>query len=238
MLKQYAKKKAEPDSADLKDETIIIIDNCPYSRMACEAIVSDITQGDRIMSFECFTDYRLWSLTAGTASGKRRIIFNAASGPYYEMEVVEFLAYFNGVSHPYIYGEMAKCLAHQEGKDNRHGKNVSILLLASKSRPPLYRNALITHYMVKHNPASSMVVVSDFYHMDVGSVRKTLARFIQGKGAAESMKKRGPCFTPNDIRAMNILLSGENIKTASSRHAVGAKTLYTQRAYVLEKLTF
>lgn len=235
MLKKHLTVKAESYSANLSDILVIIIDTCPYSRMACEEILFDIMRGGDILSFECFTDYKLWHQSVGRSSGKKYIIFNSTSVPHYNIDVIEFLEFFNKTSKQFYHNDVSGYVSLNAGS---HGGNDSILLLASKRRPQLYTNALITHYMVKNSPDSAIEVASDFSRMDIGSARKTFTQFIHGKGAAKGNKKRGECFTANDMRAMNILLSGENIKSASYRHAVSDKTLYTQCAHVLEKLTF
>ncbi|MCG3101633.1 hypothetical protein MAQ58_19530 [Enterobacter sp. DRP3] len=235
MLKKYLTESAGLYTANLSGSLVIIIDACPYSRIACEEILFDITRGGDVFSFECFTDYKLWNQSAGRPSGKKHIIFNSASEPYYNLDVVEFLDFFNKTPKPVYHNDVSDYVSLNVGTLQ---ENDSILLLASKRRPQLYRNALITHYMVKNSPASAIEVASDFSRMDIDSARKTFTKFIHGKGAAESKKKRGEYFTPNDMRAMKILLSGENIKSASYRHAVSDKTLYTQCAHVLEKLAF
>lgn len=238
MLKQCLTDKADPDFAELSDELVVIIDSCSYSRIACEEIISDITHRENIVSFECFTDYKLWFHSAGKTSGKKYIIFNATSEAYYSWDVVEFLKHFNEVTPPYYYGEVPEYLKNNE--ENVKSSNITddLLLLVSKRRPQLYMNAIITHYMVKRNPLAPIVVVSDFSKMNIEAAKNTFIRYLKRNGAAEPMKKNKEYFTPNDIRAMNILLSGEVIRTASYRHAVGVKTLYTQRAHVLEKLAF
>lgn len=235
MFNKSTTELADPESDELTDITVIIIDRCSYSRMACEEIVSDITGVRQYYSFECFTDYKLWSEGSGNVLKNRYIVFNAATGPYYDIDVVEFLAYFNAPQRWAYDQENSEC--RDKNQENVAG-NDNILLLVPRSRPLLYRNAIITHYMAKNNLSSSLVVVSDFAEMDIFSVKELLFGFILRTLKTGNLSKIRPYFTNSDLRAMNILLSGDNISAASSRYRVAAKTLYTQCTSVLDKLAF
>lgn len=245
MLKQGIKEKVASTCTKLADVMIIIIDDCAYSRIACESMMAEIAGQSNIFSFECFTDYKLWSGDADLFSQDRFIMFNAASGLFYTNDVVNFLMQFNEASDPCYDKRMVDYMFHEKSNDTvSHIKaKANVMLLTSTRRPQQYRNAIITHYMVKKNPMSAIAVVCDFYEMSVDAVKKLLSRFLHGTSidatyALRALNKSKRHFTANDIRAMNILLSGESIRAASSRYYLAEKTLYSQCVNVLDKLTF
>ncbi|WP_414455277.1 hypothetical protein [Enterobacter quasiroggenkampii] len=204
--------------------TIIIIDSCTYSRIACADILFRMYSETPIFSFECFTDFKLWDLQqVGRGSGPYYIIFNAAVGPFYTTDVQEFLIYENE--------------ARQYASSPTH-----ILMLTSRSRPLIYPSEIMTHYMIKTNVCASMAVISSFLRLKVSIFRWLLTIFIsEGADAVNRLF----CHRDSDVkdfslcefRAMMMLMSGESVETVASRHRVAVKTLYTQRSQVLEKLT-
>lgn len=202
--------------------TVIIIDSCFFTRISCEEMVSCIVDKMSVFSFECFTDYKLWSEANLAISQKRNVIFNAASGLFYEKDAIDFLTY-------------------EKAREDVSGEIANILFLASKSRPQLYYNAIITYYMIKFFPTSSTRVINDFLEMNLCDIKETIQQFILDSkvtkvSVSDNADKHPHRFTTKDLRTIKIILSGTEIKKASSHYVVNTKTLYTQRTNLLNKL--
>lgn len=209
-------------SADIRSMKIIIIDGCFYSRIACEYILSEFHGCLQVFSFACFTDYKMWSESLCEDIDKYYIIFNAASGGLYGNDVIDFLRY-------------------EEGRNDQEFTRTKILILVNKTKPQIYNNAILIHYLLKKNNIPSLAVVSSFVELKVDMIRDLLAVFIFDEIASLArMISRSSRITDkfnySDLRAMDVLLSGESIRSASNRFGISTKTLYTQRSIILEKL--
>lgn len=206
------------------DANIIIIDNCTFSRVACENMLYGIYSEAQVLAFECFTDYKLWDLQQmRRGSGEYYIIFNAATCLFYTTEVVEFLKY------------------EQEAR-KRTFPPAHVLMLTNRSRPLLYANEIMAHYMMKNNAGTSFAVISSFLDLKVNMIRQVLTTFIsEGAEAVNRVfyhrRRNDKQFSASDLRAMVMLMTGEKIETFASRYQVSVKTMYTQRSQVLQKLS-
>lgn len=205
---------------DVKTD-IVIIDNCVYSKLAIEHIISNMNICLSIFSFDCVTDYKLWS-QANHYNKNVLIIVNASSTPLYGEDVSGFLRYENS-------------------REKRDAGKRRILLLTSKGPHWTYKNFITAHTFLTDGFFPRLVFIDDIKGYGLGSFRRLLFQFVQG------LHITFPClilnntrtvssFTSADIRIISMILTGRSVRGFSGRHGISVKTLYAQRDSVLKKL--
>lgn len=136
--------------------------------------------------------------------------------------------------------DVTEFLRYENEKRNIALSENNILVLTN-SKPQMNANAIMAHYFLKNNNIPSLYTFSSIMEMKVVRVKKILLLFItEGTSGLRSYFNRNkvfrPYFSSGDMRAMNMMISGESIQSAARRYGVSAKTLYSQRSVMLQKL--
>lgn len=154
--------KAMPDK--LTKGTAVIIDNCFYSRMAIEILLSEVYPKNNIYSFECLTDYKNWDRVEKTVLDDCSIILNTSSSPLYGEDVSSFLWY-------------EKMRAETEpGSTNRH-----ILLLTQANSRATCQSVIITHYLQHASGLPQLTMLDNVRNMSRQDLMTVFRQLASGK---------------------------------------------------------
>jgi RNA recognition motif-containing protein len=195
-------------------KNIVLLDNCSYSRIALEQILSHLFGDASVFSFECFSDYKNWNGNFVRLKKDCYIIVNISTTALYGEDIAGFFMYEMNQSDPV-------------------GTRRRVLLLMEEYKRNNYCNSIIIHLLMHNVTAPHLSIVERIKSQKLDSIKNYLSQFINDISADKRTCIR---LTFCELRALRIILSGKGIKYYSRKFGVNEKTLYSQRTTALNKL--
>lgn len=200
-----------------KTDTIIVFDNCTFSRFATEDILSKYAESEDILSFACVSDFRNWDRDNNRRERNCIAIINASSSPLYGEDVPGFLFY------------------EKERKMCRR-----ILLIRRKSGQKLYKNLVLTHFLAQHNKFVEIYDINETGNGNINNFRGFLIGFINTapEKIADLQKtkyKESQKVKTGDAQVLRMVMSGKTVREYSVDCDIPVKTLYSQRAAFMRR---
>lgn len=203
-----------------KNDIVILLDSCTYSRIALREIISELMDYRQIIDFMCFTDYKLWR-ERNNDSASHYIIVNTSSSS--------------------LYGEdLSNILVYEKNRLSSDASTQTMLVLTDENRHDRYRNSLVAHLLIRNIKANNLLVVDKVKQLSKTKLKRLFRSFLFKRknniSLSASKLEDFKTLTFCELRALVIISSGKSIKDAAEEYSLDIRTLYAQRRSALRKI--